>query len=132
MSKLILLYFFLFNLKQECNCKIDTSYSYRVYEKVDIYPSFPEGYKEFVNFFIKNFEPKSKNIYESRLVFVLVIDSTGKIIEKSIFGKNRDKYSSNDIEGLRVIDKSPLWIPGRCNGKIVTVKLILPIYVKIE
>jgi antitoxin component YwqK of YwqJK toxin-antitoxin module len=87
-----------------------------------IQPEFPGGISEFYKYIGENF--KSPNSAKGRIKvdFVVEIDGTLKDF-KIIEGLNYDM----NVEALRVLFNSPLWIPGKVDGKDARVKYGIPI-----
>lgn len=60
------------------------------------------------------------------VVISFVVEPDGKITSKKILKGLDEKV---DKEALSMIDKMPLWIPGKCQGKSVPTKYVLPVRV---
>ncbi|WP_157824493.1 energy transducer TonB [Flavobacterium sp. ALD4] len=85
-------------------------------------PEFPGSIKEFYKYVGENF--KSPNSAKGRIKvdFVVEIDGTLKDF-KIIEGLNYDM----NVEALRVLFNSPLWIPGKVDGKDARVEFSIPL-----
>lgn len=88
-------------------------------------PQFPGGISEFYKYVGENF--KSPNSAKGRIKvdFVVEIDGTLKDF-KITEGLNYDM----NVEALRVLFNSPLWIPGKVDGKDDRVKFSIPITIR--
>ncbi len=103
----------------------------KVYEGVDLEPSFPGGYAEFANF-IKStvvYPELASEMGEQGVVYVkFVVNKNGSIEQVSI---KQGVTDALDKEAMRVVSKMPNWIPGEQNGKKVRVSYTLPISFKL-
>ena len=103
----------------------------KVYINVDIEPSFPGGYSEFVNF-IKStvvYPEMAREMGEQGIVYVrFVVNKNGSIEQVSIEQGVTDALNK---EAIRVVSKMPNWIPGEQNGKKVRASYNLPISFKL-
>lgn len=113
--------------KFSCEFHYDSSLKQNVYDRVDEWPVFPGGPSEAATFIIKNIKyfdvDNRKSIYAA-----VVIDVTGKIIQRRIMNKVKRDYTRNEKEVLKVIKMMPRWKPGSCNGKEVPVQVLLPLH----
>jgi hypothetical protein len=87
-------------------------------------PEFPGGIKEFYKYVGKNFKSPNSAKGQIKVAFVVQIDGTLKDF-KIIKGLNSDM----NVEALRVLFNSPLWIPGKVDGKAARVKFSIPLTV---
>jgi protein TonB len=87
-----------------------------------IKPQFPGGINEFYKYIGKNFKSPNNAKGRIKVDFVVEIDGTLKDF-KIIEGLNYDM----NVEALRVLFNSPLWIPGKVDGKDARVKYGIPI-----
>lgn len=88
-------------------------------------PEFPGGINEFYKYVGKNFKSPNSAKGQIKVGFVVEIDGSLKdfiIIE----GLNYDM----NVEALRVLFNSPLWIPGKVEGRDTRVKFSIPITVR--
>ena len=117
-----------------------------IYKEVDEMPRFPgcetkEGTKEarnecaqmemlqFIYTNIKYPEAARKAGIEGTVVVKFVVNETGEIITREIV---RSIGGGTDEEVLAVVDKMPTWIPGKKDGKMVSVYYHLPVKFKLE
>lgn len=88
-------------------------------------PEFPGGINEFYKYVGKNFKTPNNAKGKINVGFVVEIDGSLKdfiILE----GLN---YHMN-VEALRVLFNSPLWIPGKVDGRDARVKFSIPITIR--
>lgn len=90
-----------------------------------VQPEFPGGMNEFYKYIGKNFKCPNSAKGQIKVVFVVQIDGTLKDL-KIIEGLNYDM----NVEALRVLFYSPLWISGKVDGKDAPVKFSIPITIK--
>lgn len=90
----------------------------------DVAPQFPGGMQKFYNFIGKKFKaPRNKNI-QGKILVEFIIDSDGTLGNIKVL---RDIGHGTGEEAIRVLKKSPKWIPGKQDGKPVRVMYSLPI-----
>jgi len=89
-------------------------------------PSFPGGKKAFYKFLGKNLKwPLDDETYvQGRVLISFVVESDGRLTN---FKVEKKLWPELDSEALRVLKKSPKWIPGKQNGKLVRVRYTVPI-----
>lgn len=90
-----------------------------------VQPEFPGGIKEFYKYVAKNFKTPNNSKGQIKISFFVEVDGTlrdYKILE----GFNYDM----NVETLRVLFNSPLWIPGKLDGKITRARYTLPLTFK--
>ncbi len=104
----------------------------QVFEIVEQQPEFPGGAGERNAFIQKNLRYPAiaqENGVQGRVVCQFVVGSDGSIRDIVVV---RSLDPSCDKEAIRVIKSMPKWIPGRQNGKPVSVKFTLPILFKLQ
>lgn len=93
--------------------------------ELEIKPAFPGGMSEFYKFISKNFNrPSDKNFKGGKLLIAFIIDVDGSITNIELV---RHAGFNTADEAIRVLKKSPKWIPGEKEGKKVRVLYTLPI-----
>lgn len=111
---------------EKSNCvRLDNSDS--VYAFVDQMPEFRGGQDSLLAWISnKVVYPKiAVEEYATATVFAsFVVLKDGSISDIKIFKANNSPFEK---EALRLLDIMPDWIPGRCNGTLVDVKINLPI-----
>ena len=99
----------------------DTIYDFK---DVDVKPDFPNGMGDFYKFIAKNYIiPNVKNI-SGKVYIAFIIEKDGSIEEVKIL---RDLSFGTGEEAIRVLKKSPKWIPAQLNGEKVRCRFNLPI-----
>lgn len=98
-----------------------------VYEMVEDMPKYPGGQGKLILFLQNNIKyPEScaKNNIQGRAIVQFIVDKTGLVRDAKIM---RHVNPELDAEALRIVNAMPRWIPGKENGKAVSVKYTLPI-----
>jgi TonB family protein len=97
----------------------------------EVMPEFPGGMPEMIKFLLENMnypEEMKENGIEGRIFVQFVVTKTGSIqditIARGIEGLNR--------EAIRLVKQMPNWKPGINNGKVVNVKMVIPIRFSLE
>jgi len=92
----------------------------------EVMPEFPGGMKEMVNFLNKNLiypQEMLENGIEGKIYVQFTVTKTGEIkdavVVRGVNGLN--------VEALRLVKQMPNWKPGSNDGKVVDVKMIIPI-----
>jgi protein TonB len=105
-----------------------------IWYEVDVSPSFPGGFAKFYAYLNSNLkypkDAKKKGI-EGKVMVEFVVDSTGLIRPETV-NAVQGIFKSCDDEAIRLITKSPQWVPGRVTqlNKNVPVKIVLPVIFK--
>ncbi len=96
---------------------------------VEKIPEFPGGESAMIKFIIRNTHVPVEYLNEEfiKTAYIsFIVDSTGKIYGAK--GLNMiDDYPKLIEEAMRTVNKMPVWIPGRQNGKNVSVIMTLPV-----
>jgi protein TonB len=89
-------------------------------------PMFPGGQKAFYKFLAENLKwPKSDDgDTQGRVIISFVVEKDGSLTG---FKVERSLGKDFNAEALRVLKKSPKWIPAMKNGKPVRIKYAVPI-----
>lgn len=104
----------------------------QVFTYVEQMPTFPGGESEMYSWIGKNLKYPTiaaENGIEGRVIVQFVVGRNGKIRDANVV---RPLNPACDKEAIRVIMSMPHWIPGKQNGKEVTVKYTLPITFKLQ
>ena len=104
----------------------------KVYETVEQMPEFPGGMEALINFLQENVQyPENavKNNIEGRVLVQFIVDKTGQVYDAEVV---RSVDEELDAEALRVVKSMPNFIPGRQDGKAVSVWFTLPISFKLK
>ena len=86
-------------------------------------PEFPGGMTKLVAFAKRNIDyPKSaiNDNLEGHVILLFSINKRGKIIEKKLYKRARADFN---IVCLKMLDKMPLWKPGKLSGRSIDVQL---------
>ena len=96
-------------------------------DAIEQMPSFPGGQVALMNYLNSNIKYPviaEKNGVQGRVVIQFLIGEDGNIFNIEVV-KSVDP--SLDREAVRVIKNMPKWIPGKKDGKTVTVRYTLPV-----
>lgn len=94
---------------------------------VEQMPQFPGGQAEMMQFISKNMKYPTiaqENGTQGRVTCQFVVGADGKVRDVKVL-RGVDPYL--DKEAVRVIMSMPKWIPGKQNGKAVSVKYTIPV-----
>lgn len=97
---------------------------------VETHPKFPGGEHGFKQFLKKNLKwPKTNIDVQGKIWIIFTIQKDGSVTNAKII---RGIGSPFDEEALRVINKSPKWIPATQNGKRVKIQytVSIPFYLQ--
>jgi periplasmic protein TonB len=107
----------------------DTTIYDQIFSKVEIAPEFPGGVKAWQRFLEKNLDPKIA--YNSgapsgsyRVVVQFIVESDGNL--HSLKPLTTHGYGMEE-EIIRVMKKSPKWVPGIQNGRQVKCYHAIPV-----
>ncbi len=104
----------------------------KVFDMVEQMPQYPGGETElmrYINEHIRYPVIAQENGVQGRVVVQFVVGADGKVRDAVAL---RGVDPSLDKEALRVIMSMPAWIPGRQNGKAVSVKYTLPVTFRLQ
>lgn len=96
----------------------------KIYDLVDQMPEFKGGTEKLFDFVLQNLKYPKEASSGGKVFVSFVINTTGKV-EQVKLEKGADPLL--DQEALRVIKSMPDWVPGKHEGKVVNVKMVLPI-----
>ena len=103
-----------------------------VFDMVEQAPQFPGGPAELMAWLGKNIRYPvlaQENGIQGRVICQFVVGSDGSVRDVKVM---RGVDPSLDKEAIRVIQSMPKWIPGRQNGKAVSVRYTLPVTFKLQ
>ncbi len=103
-----------------------------VFDMVEQAPQFPGGQAELMSWLGKNIRYPviaQENGIQGRVVCQFVVGSDGSVRDIKVV---RSLDPSCDKEAVRVIQSMPKWIPGRQNGKAVSVRYTLPVTFRLQ
>ena len=103
-----------------------------VFDMVEQAPQFPGGPAELMAWLGKNIRYPviaQENGIQGRVICQFVVGSDGSVRDIKVM---RGVDPSLDKEAIRVIQSMPKWIPGRQNGKAVSVRYTLPVTFRLQ
>ena len=96
-----------------------------IYAVVDVMPEFPGGNDSLNKWMVKNVRyPKTEECFSGTIFLSFIIGVDGGVSDIEML---RGVTSAFENEAKRLIQSMPNWIPGRCNGTLVPVKINYPI-----
>lgn len=104
----------------------------KVFDMVEQMPQFPGGQAEMMKYIQQNLRYPTiaqENGVQGRVSCQFVVGPDGSIRDIVVV-RGVDPYL--DREAIRVIQSMPKWIPGKQNGKAVSVKYTLPIMFRLQ
>jgi protein TonB len=104
----------------------------KVFDMVEQMPTFPGGQSELLSWIgnhLKYPTIAAENGVEGKVIVQFVVGKDGRVRDADIA---RALNPSCDKEAIRVVMSMPRWIPGKQNGKEVSVKYTLPITFKLQ
>ncbi|MCD8183129.1 MAG: energy transducer TonB [Bacteroides sp.] len=104
----------------------------KVFDMVEQMPTFPGGPAELMKYIAHHLQYPTiaqENGVQGRVTCQFVVGSDGSVRDVTIL-KQLDPYC--DKEAVRVIMSMPKWIPGKQNGKAVSVKYTVPIVFRLQ
>lgn len=104
----------------------------QVFDMVEQKPQFPGGEAEMMAWLHNNIRYPviaQENGVQGRVICQFVVGSDGSIRDIKVA---RGVDPSLDKEAVRVIGAMPKWIPGRQNGKAVSVRYTLPVMFRLQ
>ena len=104
----------------------------RVFDMVEQMPQFPGGQVEMMRFISQNIKYPTiaqDNGTQGRVTCLFVVGADGRVRDVCVL---RSLGPYLDKEAVRVIMSMPKWIPGKQNGKAVSVKYTIPVVFKLK
>lgn len=101
-----------------------------IYDVVEQMPEFPGGFQGLNKYISDNLiYPKraKKAGIEGKIYTECIIEKNGEVTHEKVFKGFSHKLEK---EALKVIENMPNWIPGQHKGKLVRVKVNIPIEFK--
>ena len=114
-----------------CVTEIDKFSGRKVFIYGNVMPQFPGGQDSLLAFIVKNLtwpEDDGAN-YMGTIIVAFIIESDGTLTNKNII---KGIYPKADTAVLKLIDKMPKWIPGKCKDKQVPFKTYVPLRFKLN
>jgi TonB family protein len=113
--------------QQNNEAEKESTPSAKTYEVVDVEPQYKGGFATMFEYLKNNLrypEEAKKAKKQGTVIVQFIVDKTGTI--RDVIA-SRGIDSEMDAEAIRVVSSMPRWIPGKENGKDVSVKYTLPI-----
>lgn len=118
----------------------------KIYDEVDVQPTFPGGEAECMAYVARNMKYPRKcmeNGVTGRVFCGLVVDTDGSLcsieFRRDCYAKNMDGSPASEEmlrlfvdEAFRVVDGMPKWTPGQKDGKAVAVRYVLPFTFRLQ
>jgi TonB family protein len=104
----------------------DTNSIVCIYPEFEL-PTFPGGDSVMRSFIHKNLSYPKGGCFVGRVYVQVSVDTTGKL-KDVVVRKGLKDCPSCDSAAMQVVRSMPLWIPGRMNGKVCEMKVVIPIY----
>jgi protein TonB len=95
-------------------------------------PEFPGGMSAWAKYLYKNLQYPAvarENNIQGRVTLSFVVERNGEITNIKVL---KGIGAGCDEEAIRVLKKSPLWKPGKQNGKTVRVSYVIPIVFRLD
>ena len=104
----------------------------QVFDMVEQMPTFPGGQEELMKYIGKNLRYPAiaqENGIQGRVICQFVVGKDGQVRDVVVV---RTLDPSCDKEAIRVLSGMHKWIPGKQNGKAVSVKYTVPIVFRLQ
>ncbi len=111
---------------------VPVSSSNKVFDVVDVIPSFPGGDTELMNYIHKEMvypEACIKEKKQGRTIISFVVEKDGSLSDYKIL---RHVHDDMDKEAIRLIKSMPKWTPAIKDGKYVRCKYTMPVTFKLD
>lgn len=93
---------------------------------IEVKPDFPGGMAKFYSYIANNFRFEEEGV-SGRVIVTFVVEKDGSLTDIKVI---RDIGFGSGKEAIRVLQRSPKWVPGEQNGKKVRVLYSLPIAIQ--
>jgi len=103
-----------------------------IYEEVDEMPVYGNGFDDVVNYIISEVkypEQAKKNGIQGKVFVSYVVTKTGKVENVEVVQSVNELL---DAEAVRVVSSMGNWEPGKKDGQVVNVKMVMPIMFKLD
>jgi Gram-negative bacterial TonB protein C-terminal len=91
--------------------------------------NFPEELIQCLHIYSNLMWPTDGGCYTGIICISVIVETDGNLTNKRIW---RSIHKNADEEALKVINRMPKWIAGKCNGVKVPINLIIPIRWKLN
>lgn len=116
----------------EPETKVKDDIATKVFDVVEVSPSFPGGQSALMSFLQSNVRYPAiaeENGIQGRVIVGFVVERDGSISSVNVI---RGADPSLDKEAVRVVKSMPKWTPGKQNGQAVRVKFNVPVNFKLQ
>lgn len=107
----------------------DKSYEYTIIEEQPIPDGGLKGFYQYISQTLVYPKVAKRNGIEGRVFVQFYVSENGKLTDVKVI---KGLGGGCDEEAIRLIKEAPAWIPGKQRGKIVKVKISLPIEFKLK
>lgn len=118
--------------KIACQGKYDSIFQRNVHIIGKQMPEFPGGWSQLSQLFLENLkftQPHTK-LPDNRYYFLFIVEKDGWVKDLKVWGKNKEDLIKKGIVGIdQILAKMPRWKPGKCKGKTVAYRKLVPLVV---
>ena len=93
-------------------------------EKIEFKPRYAGGITTFYKFIAENFRVPEEEGLSGKIMVSFIVETDGSLSNIKVL---KDIGYGSGAEAIRVLKKSPKWMPGKQNGKPVRVEYTMPI-----
>lgn len=93
------------------------------------YPEEEPNFQQLQEYIVKNFHPSVKEDIQSSFDVELIIDTKGRVKAARVVGKKQDELTPAEKSLVTLLSDRKGLKPGKCKGKKVAVKMVLPIHI---
>ena len=111
------------------NYQEDDDYVYDFVDQMPVFPGGEEGLKKYITDNLNYPKRAKKAGLTGKIYTECIIEKNGEVTHEKVYPANARKL---EVEALKLIKKMPHWIPGKNKGKVVRVKLSIPIEFKLS
>ena len=94
---------------------------------IEVQPDFPGGLAKFYKYVSSNYRAPEEEGLKGKVFVTFVVEKDGSLTDIKVL---RDIGYGTGAEAIRVLKKSPRWVPGEQNGKKIRVRYSLPISIQ--
>jgi len=98
-----------------------------IYTLVDKMPEYSGGNVALQRYIVENFVYPQQDYFQASFQVEFIIENDGAPINVRIRNKQEKELTEAEKEIISVIRKMPKWQPGECKGKVIPVRMFLPI-----
>jgi protein TonB len=114
--------------QQDCISLYDSTLKQKIYVWVDKMPQYEKGTTDLLSYFSAHFhEPKDSDDFQGSIKMEFIVTQKGDLKGIKIMDKAPQQVTAMEKEALKVFSTMPGWTPGTCKGKVVPVRVQMPI-----